>query len=385
MAKGKSVHIEGEVDKIQRVERSELAELVHKALNKSSADGTKVAYFLDEEEDPSMVSDWISTGSTLLDLAISNRKNGGLPVGRIVELSSQESAGKSLICAHILAETQKMGGHGVLIDTENAAAPQFWESVGLNIRNLNYVTLTKVEQIFAKIEEAIGVARKFDEKQLVTIVVDSLSQASCETEMESEHGKDGYNTSKAIIISKACRKITGLIGKQRILVVFTNQLRMNLAAVGHQDKWIVPGGKAMAYAASVRLRLSNMGKLKGAGQKIIGNKCKAVVTKNRMGPPHRSALFEIHYDSGIQDLTSWLDFLKDNGFAKKDDDKYSLKLPSGTVKLNTKEFVEKINTDQAFKDEVYDVIATDYIMKYRPANSSIIENLSVDETVEDEG
>jgi len=385
MAKGKSVHIEGEVDKIQRVERSELAELVHKALNKSSADGTKVAYFLDEEEDPSMVSDWISTGSTLLDLAISNRKNGGLPVGRIVELSSQESAGKSLICAHILAETQKMGGHGVLIDTENAASPQFWESVGLNIRNLNYVTLTKVEQIFAKIEEAVGVARKFDEKQLVTIVVDSLSQASCETEMESEHGKDGYNTSKAIIISKACRKITGLIGKQRILVVFTNQLRMNLNAVGHQDKWIVPGGKAMAYAASVRLRLSNMGKLKGAGQKIIGNKCKAVVTKNRMGPPHRSALFEIHYDSGIQDLTSWFDFLKDNGFARKDGDKYSIKLPSGTVKLDTKEFVEKINTDQSFKDEIYDVIATDYIMKYRPANSQIVENLSVDETVEDEG
>lgn len=384
MAKGKSNHVDGEVDKVRKVERSELAELVHKALNKSSADGTKVSYFLDEEEDPSMVSDWISTGSTLLDLAISNRKKGGLPVGRIIELSSQEAAGKSLICAHILAETQKMGGHGVLIDTENAAAPQFWESVGLNIRDLNYVSLQKVEDIFSKIEESIGVVRKFDEKQLVTIVVDSLSQASCETEMESEHGKDGYNTSKAIIISKACRKITGLIGRQRILVVFVNQLRMNLNAVGHQDKWIVPGGKAMAYAASIRLRLSNMGKLIGAGKKVIGNKCKVAVTKNRMGPPHRSALFEIHFDSGIQDLTSWLDFLKDNGFARKDDNKYSIKLPSGTVKLTTKEFLEKIQSDQVFKDEIYDVIATDYIMKYRPANSAIIEDLSVDD-VEDEG
>jgi len=385
MAKEKSTHIDGEVDKVQKIERSELAELVHKALNKSSADGSQVSYFLDEEEDPSMVSDWVSTGSTLLDLAISNRKNGGLPVGRIAEISSQESAGKSLVCAHILASTQKMGGHGVLIDTENAAAPQFWESVGLNVKDLNYVVLTKVEQVFSKIEETIGVVRKFDEKELVTIVVDSLSQASCETEMESEHGKDGYNTSKAIIISKACRKITGLIGRQRILVVFVNQLRMNLNAIGHQDKWIVPGGKAMAFAASVRLRLSNMGKLKGAGQKIIGNRCKAVVTKNRMGPPHRSALFEIHYDSGIQDLTSWMDFLKDNGFARKDGDKYAIKLPSGTVKLTTKEFLEKIHAEQPFKDEVYDVIATDYIMKYRPANSQILEGLEVDETVEDEG
>jgi recombination protein RecA len=384
MAKGKSNHIEGEVTKVEKVERSELAELVHKALNKASADGSKVAYFLDEEEDPSMVTDWISTGSTLLDLAISNRKHGGLPVGRIVELSSQEAAGKSLICAHILAETQKMGGYGVLIDTENAAAPEFWKSIGLNIRNLGYVPLYTVESIFAKIEEVIGIVRKHDKKQLVTIVVDSLSQASSEVEMESEHGKDGYNTSKSIIISKACRKITGLIGQQRILVVFVNQLRMNLAAVGHQDKWIVPGGKAMAFAASVRLRLSNMGKLKGAGQKIIGNKCKVVVTKNRMGPPHRAGLFEIHYDSGIQDLTSWLDFLKDNGFARKDGDKYAIKLPSGTVKLTTREFLEKIHAEQTFKDEVYDVIATDYIMKYRPANSQILEGLEVEESSVDE-
>src|SRR5579862_8130681 len=193
MAKGKSTHVEGEVTTTDKLERSELAELVHKALNKASADGTKVAYFLDEEEDPSMVTDWISTGSTLLDLAISNRKNGGLPVGRIVELSSQEAAGKSLICAHILAATQKMGGYGVLIDTENAAAPEFWKSIGLNVRDLGYIPLYTVEAIFAKIEEVIGVVRKHSKKQLVTIVVDSLSQASCETEMESEHGKDGYN------------------------------------------------------------------------------------------------------------------------------------------------------------------------------------------------
>jgi len=141
----------------------------------------------------------------------------------------------------------------------------------------------------------------------------------------------------------------------------------------------------MAYAASIRLRLSNMGKLKGAGGRVIGNSCKVVVTKNRMGPPHRAGLFEIHYDSGIQNLKSWLDFLKDNGFARKDGDKYNIKLTSGTVKVTVSEFLEKINTDQAFKDEVYDVIATDYIMKYRNPDSKIIEDLQVDETVEDEG
>jgi recombination protein RecA len=383
MAKGKSVHVEGEVDKVQKVERSELAELIVKTMNKSQTDGSRVAYFLDEQEDPSMVSDWISTGSSLLDLAISNRKNGGLPVGRIVELHGLESTGKSLICAHIIANTQKMGGKAVFIDTENAAAPEFWKAVGVDIKEMGYATLFTVEEVFSKIEEVIGAVRKTNGDVLLTIVVDSLSQASCETEMESKHGKDGYNTSKAIIISKACRKITGLIGRQRVLIVFTNQLRMNLNAVKFGDKWIVPGGKAMAFASSVRVRLGNTGALK-KGNKIIGNNCKAVVTKNRMGPPKRSALFEIHFDSGIQDLKSWLDFMKECGIAKKVDDKYNIKLPSDTIKVTVPEFVEKINTDQKFKDEVYDAIANEYIMKYRDPNSQIQEDVEVDENAEED-
>jgi recombination protein RecA len=383
MPKGKSVHVEGEVDKVQKVERSDLAELIVKTMNKSQTDGSRVAFFLDEQEDPSMVSDWISTGSTLLDLAISNRKNGGLPVGRIVELHGLESTGKSLICAHIAANTQKKGGYALFIDTENAAAPEFWKSVGVNITEMGYATLFTVEEIFSKIEEVIGAVRKSDGDILLTIIVDSLSQASCETEMESAHGKDGYNTSKAIIISKACRKITGLIGRQRVLIVFTNQLRMNLNAVKFGDKWIVPGGKAMAFASSVRVRLGNTGALK-KGNKVIGNNCKAVVTKNRMGPPKRSALFEIHFDSGIQDLKSWLEFLKENGFAKKVDDKYNIKLPSETIKLSVPEFVEKINTDQKFKDEIYDIIAGEYIMKYRSPDSKIEEDVDVDENADED-
>ena len=160
MAKSKSNHVDGEVEKVQKVERDELAVLVNKALNKSSADGTKIAYFLDEEEDASMVSDWISTGNSLLDLAISNRKDGGLPVGRIISLEGQESSGKSLVAAHIMASTQRMGGYAAYIDSENAAATEFWKAVGVDIRSLGYVQLFTVEEIFAKIEEIIGIVRK---------------------------------------------------------------------------------------------------------------------------------------------------------------------------------------------------------------------------------
>lgn len=383
MAKTKSTHTEEVADKVQQVDRDELASLIVDSFNKSQKDGSKVAYFLDEQEDPSNITDWVSTGSSLLDLAISNRKDGGLPVGRIVELNGLEGTGKSLICAHILADTQKKGGLAIMIDTEYAAAPAFWTAVGVSVKDLVYVNLVTVEEIFSKIEQAIGVARKNFPDKLVTIVVDSLAMASCETEMESEHGKDGYNTSKAIIISKALRKITGLIGKQRILCVFTNQLRMNMNAMAFGDKYVVPGGKAMGFAASVRVRLASTGNLKKA-ERVIGNSCKAVVTKNRMGPPKRQAEFEIHFDSGIQNLKSWLDFLKENGFATKGGQSYSLKLPSGTVSVTVPQFVEKVNTEVAFKDEVYNLIADQYIMTYRNPDEKIVEDLTSEDAVDED-
>ncbi len=376
-------HIEHSGSKAQRVERDELADLIVEAANKAQKDGSTVAFYLDEQEDPSMISDWVSTGSTLLDLAISNRKNGGLPVGRIVELNGLEGTGKSLIAAHIMAATQKKGGLAVMIDTEFAAAPDFWTAVGVDVTKMVYANLITVEEIFSSIENFIGVVRKSDSDRLLTIIVDSLSQASCETEMESEHGKDGYNTSKAIIISKALRKITGLIGKQRILVVFTNQLRMNMAAMAFGDKYVVPGGKAMGYAASVRVRLNSIGAIK-KGDVVCGNECKAVVTKNRMGPPKRVAEFEIHFDSGIQDLKSWIEFMKEHKLITGSSASWTFELPSGKHKLSTKDFCDKVNADAAFKEEVYTQICDTQIMKYRDPNSKIEEEVVVDENVKDE-
>ena len=384
MAKGKSNHVDIEAGSTRKADRDELAQLIVDTANRSQKDGSRVAYFLDEQEDPSMVSDWISTGSSMLDLAISNRKNGGLPVGRIAELNGLEGTGKSLLAAHIIADTQRKGGVGVMIDTENAAAPAFWTAVGCDLRNLPYFQLVTVEEIFNKMEELIGIVRKSSKDRLCTIIVDSLAQASTASEMESEHGAKGYNTQKAIIISMACRKILGLIGKQRILPVFTNQLRMNMATFGHGDKWVVPGGKAMGFAASVRVRLTTTATLKNSKKEVIGNSCKAIVTKNRMGPPKRVAEFDIHYDSGIQDLSSWLTFMKEKGMVSGTTAKYKLKLESGEETFSTSEFVERVNGDAEFKDRVYSAICDRQIMVYRDPNSKIIEDVESDDSVEDE-
>ena len=366
-------------------QRDELVELLANELNKANKDGGKIAYFLDEEENPAEVSDWIGTGSSLLDLAISNRPHGGLPVGKMVEFNGLEGTGKSLVSAHICAETQRKGGVAVVIDTENAAAPEFWKSLGVNLSKLLYVQCETVEDIFEKMEQMIAIVRKSNKDRILTLIIDSVAAASTKAELESEHGKDGFATGKSIIISKAMRKITNMIGKQKVLTVFTNQLRQNLNAMAFGDKYVVSGGKALAYHCSVRVRLNNTGKLK-KGEEIIGNECKAVVIKNRMGPPQRQANFEIYFDSGIADYSSWIKILKENNIIKQGGAYYSYKKDNGEDwKFQSKDFVNVMQTDTQLKEELYLKICEAVIMKYKDPNSQIVEDAVVDTEEETAG
>ena len=365
--------------------RDELAELLANELNKSNKDGGKIAYFLDEEENPADISDWISTGSSMLDLAISNRPHGGLPVGKMVEFNGLEGTGKSLVSAHICAETQRKGGIAVVLDTENAAAPEFWKSLGVDLKNLLYVQTDTVEDIFENMEKMIGIVRKSNKDRILTIIVDSVAAASTKSELESDHGKDGYATGKSIIISKAMRKITTMIGRQKVLTVFTNQLRQNLNAMAFGDKYVVSGGKALAYHCSVRVRLNNTGKLK-KGEEIIGNECKAVVIKNRMGPPQRQASFDIYFDSGIADYGSWIKVLKEQNLIKQGGAYYTYKKDDGTEwKFQSKDFVSTLQSDSKLSEEIYLKICDAVIMKYKDPNSQIVDDAVVDTDEETTG
>jgi len=366
-------------------QRDELVELLANELNKANKDGGKIAYFLDEQENPADISDWISTGSSMLDLAISNRPHGGLPVGKMVELNGLEGTGKSLVSAHICAETQRKGGVAVVLDTENAAAPEFWKSLGVDLKNLLYVQTDTVEDIFEKMEQMIGIVRKSSKDRILTLIIDSVAAASTKAELESDHGKDGFATGKSIIISKAMRKITNTIGRQKVLTVFTNQLRQNLNAMAFGDKYVVSGGKALAYHCSVRVRLNNTGKLK-KGEEIIGNECKAVVVKNRMGPPQRQANFDIYFDSGIADYSSWIKVLKENNIIKQGGAYYTYKKDDGSEwKFQSKDFVSTMQTDQSLKEEVYLKICESVIMKYKDPNSQIVDDAVVDTDEESAG
>ena len=293
-----------------------LANVLADSLNKKFKD-TKVAYFLDgSDSTPTDIKDFISTGSSMLDLAIANKPNGGIAVGRITEINGLESSGKSLLGAHILAETQKKDGIAVYIDTETSVSQEFLDVIGIDMGKMLYLHLETVEDIFEAIEEIVIKVRESDKDRLVTIMVDSLAGASTKVEMEADFDKDGWATAKAIIISKAMRKITQLIGKQSIALVFTNQLRQKLGVM-FGDPWTTSGGKALPFHASTRIRLKNMGQIKDSKKNTIGMKCRAQIVKNRLGPPLRHADYDMYFDRGIDNYGAWLTVLKEHKLIKQ--------------------------------------------------------------------
>lgn len=368
----------------QETVSSDLANVLADSLNKKfKSTNYKVAYFLEgDTSSPSDVKEWISTGSTMLDLAISNRPNGGLPVGRIIEITGLEASGKSLLAAHALANTQKKGGLAVYIDTENAVSREFLEALGIDLKEMLYVPLETVEDIFDAIDSIVEAVRKGSKDRIVTIVVDSIAGASTKVEMAADYDKDGWATSKAIILSKAMRKVTNFIGRERICLVFTNQLRTRLG-VSFGDPWTTSGGKAIAFHSSVRLRLKSVGqiKLKGNSGKdeILGMTTRAQVIKNRMGPPLRSVDYDIYFDSGVDDYGSWLTMMKDYGLVTQAGAWYTYTdTETGEIiKFQSKDFQEKLMNNSEMKSRVYQAICDKYILNYKVGEDFGVDDIEI--------
>ena len=368
----------------QETVSNDLANVLADSLNKKfKSTNYKVAYFLEGDTDsPSDVNEWISTGSTMLDLAISNRPNGGLPVGRIIEITGLEASGKSLLAAHALANTQKKGGLAVYIDTENAVSREFLEAIGIDLKEMLYVPLETVEDIFDAVDSIVEAVRKGSKDRIVTIVVDSVAGASTKVEMAADYDKDGWATSKAIILSKAMRKVTNFVGRERICLIFTNQLRTRLG-VSFGDPWTTSGGKAIAFHSSVRLRLKSVGqiKLKGSSGKdeILGMTTRAQVIKNRMGPPLRSIDYDIYFDSGIDDFGSWLTMMKDYGLVSQAGAWYTYTdTETGEIiKFQSKDFREKIIDNAEIKARVYQLLCDKYILNYKAGEDFGVDDIEI--------
>jgi recombination protein RecA len=353
------------------------------ALNTKFKGGHKAAYFL-TDTNTTDVTEWISTSCAMLDLAISNRPNGGIPVGKITEIYGQSASGKSLLAAHILANTQKKGGIAVYIDTESAVSSDFLQAIGVDISKMMYCPIETIEDCMEAIETIItNVKAKYPNK-LVTIVLDSIMGATTKVELESDYDKDGWSTTKAIVLSKSMRKLTNMIGRERICLVMTNQLREKLG-VTWGNNTTTAGGKAVGYHSSVRLRLADVGKIEGVFndvKSIIGKKTKVTVDKNRLGPPLRSVTYDIYFQSGIDDAGSWLETLKLLSLVQQKGAWYQYDIVDestgeiDTIKFLSKDFEGLLENNPTLKEHIYKTICDKYIVKY-DSNEIGIDDVSV--------
>ena len=369
-------------------EKDELAGIIADELNKQFKH-QQVAYFLDEGANPTDVTDFISTGSTILDLAIANRPNGGVAVGKITELNGLEGSGKSLIGSHLLASTQKKDGIAVYIDTESAVSQEFLRAIGVDTKKMLYVHLETVEEIFDTIETIVTKIRESNKDKLVTILVDSLAAASTKQEMDTDFDKDGWATAKAIIISKAMRKITQMIARQKVALVFTNQLRQKLGVM-FGDPWTTSGGKALPFHSSTRVRFKNAGQIKDKKNNTIGIKIKGQVIKNRLGPPMRTAEFPLYFDKGIDNYGSWLTVMKEHKICKVGGSWYTLPhidTETGEVikeyKFQSKDFEDLMNENSELKEFCYQQICEACILKYDSQELGIDDVKETDEVVDE--
>jgi len=281
-----------------------------KSLNKEH--GSRIAYNLASDESPTHVKRWISTGSTLLDYIVSNRRSGGLPEGRIVEIFGPPSIGKSHIALQICKSTQRMGGIVVYIDTENGTSVENLKLLGVNVnKGFVYVDTHCTEEVFDVAEKTIMKAKGMAKEIPITIIWDSVAASSPKAELLGDYDKDTIGL-QARAISKGMRKITGIIGDQSVLFVILNQIRTKIGVL-HGDPTTTPGGMAIPFHASVRIKLSSGMTIKNKADEVIGINVIAKTIKNKVAAPFRNVNFEIHFGRGIVEHEHLFDTLRDAG------------------------------------------------------------------------
>lgn len=369
MAKRKSAE-EPIEDVARETDVNKLTKELIRAFNGKSTE--KVAWNLATDVDnPTDVKSFISTGSTILDYLICNRPNGGVPEGKLTEISGEEASGKSLLCAHIIANTQKAGGIAIYIDTENAAHPAFMRQVGVDLNKMVYLQPGTIESVFDHIDKTIAMARAKDVKKPVTIIWDSVAATPPQAEVDGTYDPTSQIGLMARTISKGMRKLTDTVGKERITLVFTNQLKTKIGVM-YGDPLTTPGGKAIPYHASVRIRLTSSTKLKNVqdddetGQDkgdVYGIRTLAKVVKSRLGPPLRRCEFEIHFDKGVDDEGSWLTCLHERGIISKSNGFMVMDYAGKEKRFRESRWKDELR-DRAFRDFVLDVLNQSLVVRY---------------------
>ena len=374
-------------------DKNSLDSVLINEINKSL--GEVRAFALGEQEAPTDITTFVSTGSTILDTIMTNGKwpgKGGAPVRRLLSISANSSNGKSLLANTLLLNTQKMGGIPILFDEENSTDISLLVKMGLKVgdeakkaglHKLVYASAGSVEALFDSMELTIKKIRETGCKDFITIVWDSIAATPSKVELEGGYEQEGYGMQKAKAISLASRKFTQFIGRENVLFVFINQLRSGPTGFGSFEKFSEPGGMTVPFHSTIRLRLVKIENITISSQKEpIGVKIQAEIKKNKIAPPMRKCTFNVYFDKGIDDEASWFDNLVEKGIISRPTKmSYELELPDFSdnsvlkpVKFKSSEW-KSIISDKRTREWVKNKVIQANIIDYSNLTPSFDEHI----------